>query len=937
MAKALKQWMIAMVSIMAMIASFPLNTLAQAPEGINYQAVARDLNGNALSNAQIDVRFGILSTSPTGTLLYEEEYQLVFTNDFGLFNLVIGQGGNTNNGLLANFSDIDWGADAHFLRVEINPQMQGYEVFSTTQLLSVPYALYAKSSGNRIKAGAGILVINNDSIINIGDTSNFNEIQNLSINAAQDSILLDNGGVGIAISDLNIVDDQQLSLNGKILELTGVNPSAVDLTTVLGVDSVKGIDDTTLRLHYADGLVEDIKIQGADTSDTNELVDSLVLSNSQLLLYQQGNLQAQVNLDTLGDGRLDSLASIVTSLELRFEADSIALRDSISNVRIDLASELALIDQRITQDSIRLQNLRAKTSSDSLIFQDSIRIHRDSIEVLSDTVAALRTDLNTHVAADDDLSSTNELNTGVVLNGTDLEVSDAGGTIIVDLSSLVGTDDQDLSLNATRDSILIEDGVGIDISYVLDSITDLQSRFEADSIKKNDSLAVQRGDINLNRGNIATNTTNIGNNAANIATNTTNIGTNTANIATNTSDIATNASDIATNQTDIANNTANITTNTTNIGTNTANIATNTTNIATNTSDIATNASDIATNQTDIANNTANITTNTSNIATNTTNIATNTSDIATNASDIATNQTDIANNTANITTNTTNIGANTANIATNTTNIATNTSDIATNASDIATNQTDIANNTANITTNTSNIATNTTNIATNTSDIATNASDIATNQTDIANNTANITTNTSNIATNTTNIATNTSDIATNASDIATNQTDIANNTANITTNSSNIATNTTNIATNTSDIATNATDIATNQTDIANNTTNITTNTGNIATNTANIATNTSNISDNTDSLVAHRNKINAHIAADGDLSSTNELNTSVTLTGTDLNITDAGGTLTVDLGALSGVDTDDQNLSLNAARDSILIEDGMGISYWKKEKC
>ena len=193
MIKGLKQWMIPMISVMMILLSSPLNVMAQSPLDVNYQAVARDLNGNALGKQIINVKFGILSNSPTGTLLYEEQHDLIQTNDFGLFSLVIGQGANTLNGSLPNFSSIDWGSAAHYLRVEIDAG-NGFEQISNAQLLSVPYALYAKSSGSRIKAGAGILVINNDSIINIGDISNFNEIQNISINAAQDSILIDRGG-----------------------------------------------------------------------------------------------------------------------------------------------------------------------------------------------------------------------------------------------------------------------------------------------------------------------------------------------------------------------------------------------------------------------------------------------------------------------------------------------------------------------------------------------------------------------------------------------------------------------------------------------------------------------------------------------------------------------------------------------------------------------
>ncbi|MGB1699131.1 MAG: hypothetical protein ACPHRO_04190, partial [Nannocystaceae bacterium] len=118
--------------------------------------------------------------------------------------------------------------------------------------------------------------------------------------------------------------------------------------------------------------------------------------------------------------------------------------------------------------------------------------------------------------------------------------------------------------------------------------------------------------------------------------------------------------------------------------------------------------------------------------------------------------------------------------------------------------------------------------------------------------------------------------SDIADNAANIATNTADIASNTSDIATNASDIADNAANIATNTADIANNSAAIASNDADIASNTVDIANNTAAIASNDADIAANASGISANT-------SLINGHIAADGDLSPTNELQSWSTLPG------------------------------------------------------
>ncbi len=104
---------------------------AQAPQGINYQAVARDGDGNLLVDTRIVVQFDILSGTTDGPAVYSEVHEAL-TNTYGLFNLVIGRGVPESSTL----ADINWAADTYFLRVIVDGNTLG-----TTQFLSVPYAL----------------------------------------------------------------------------------------------------------------------------------------------------------------------------------------------------------------------------------------------------------------------------------------------------------------------------------------------------------------------------------------------------------------------------------------------------------------------------------------------------------------------------------------------------------------------------------------------------------------------------------------------------------------------------------------------------------------------------------------------------------------------------------------------------------------------------
>jgi hypothetical protein len=115
---------------------------AQAPpQGINYQAVARNTSGAELQNTPLTVRIGIYTDASATNQAYEETHA-VTTNSFGLFNVIIGQGTQTS---VNAFNTILWANSAYYLKVEIDGG-SGFTNMGTTQLMSVPYALYAGAS-----------------------------------------------------------------------------------------------------------------------------------------------------------------------------------------------------------------------------------------------------------------------------------------------------------------------------------------------------------------------------------------------------------------------------------------------------------------------------------------------------------------------------------------------------------------------------------------------------------------------------------------------------------------------------------------------------------------------------------------------------------------------------------------------------------------------
>jgi hypothetical protein len=124
-------------------------TMAQAPNLMNFQGVARNSVGNVVANQNISVRLTVHDGTATGTSVYSET-RAVTTNPFGLFNIVIGSTGATN--VTGTIAGVNWLSSAKFLQLEVDAAGgNSYTNIGTTQLVSVPYAF---SAGTALPSGA---------------------------------------------------------------------------------------------------------------------------------------------------------------------------------------------------------------------------------------------------------------------------------------------------------------------------------------------------------------------------------------------------------------------------------------------------------------------------------------------------------------------------------------------------------------------------------------------------------------------------------------------------------------------------------------------------------------------------------------------------------------------------------------------------------------
>jgi hypothetical protein len=129
------------ILLICVLYAFIGNIKAQVPQQFNYQAMARSTAGTALANVTVKTKISILDGSATAPSVYSE-IRSVLTNQLGLFTIAIGSSGTISS--TGNFSTINWATGSKFIKVEIDPlNGTNFLPLGSTELLSVPYALYA--------------------------------------------------------------------------------------------------------------------------------------------------------------------------------------------------------------------------------------------------------------------------------------------------------------------------------------------------------------------------------------------------------------------------------------------------------------------------------------------------------------------------------------------------------------------------------------------------------------------------------------------------------------------------------------------------------------------------------------------------------------------------------------------------------------------------
>ena len=305
------------------------NAYSQSPSNFTYQSVVRDGSGKLLSNKEISFRISVLKNSESGQVVFEEEHS-VTTNINGLATLIVGKGSGNDD-----LGGIDWGDGSYFLKVEIDPE-GGFNFIAedTTQLLSVPYALYSSSSGSSLTiTGQDYLTISN------------NEITVNQIDLSDDVVgilPIVNGGTGSSTAPMvGVITAADAASARNVLGLSTVASSGSynDLTDKLtagtNIDITNGvISSTDTNTEYTAGTNIDITNGVISSTDTNTeytagtgiSIDGNNAISSTITQYTDANAQAAFTAGT----NIDITNGVISSTDTNTQLSTSDVRDKFS-------------------------------------------------------------------------------------------------------------------------------------------------------------------------------------------------------------------------------------------------------------------------------------------------------------------------------------------------------------------------------------------------------------------------------------------------------------------------------------------------------------------------------------------------------------------------------------------------------------------------------
>jgi len=338
-----------------------ITTFAQSPNSINYQAVLRDDGSALISDQNVGVQITILSGSILGTPVYQETHA-TSTNANGLMSIAIGAGSSADD-----FSSIDWSNGPYFIKTETDPSGgSNYTVTGTSQMMSVPYALYAKTSGSSITtAQAQAIEDNTLDIVDAFTKISANETD-IATNAGDISDLIDgqdlqNNAIALNTTKVGITSEQASAILANREYVTNVETDLNELKLEIG-----SLPDGYIFIGNANGVTEAVQVQGDATIGSNGVSITADAINTAKILNEtilNEDIAANAAID---QSKIAGLSTSLTTISQDITNNTTRINDAIAgagletdgtyvpgsktnyiNAETSLASALEVLDDQI--------------------------------------------------------------------------------------------------------------------------------------------------------------------------------------------------------------------------------------------------------------------------------------------------------------------------------------------------------------------------------------------------------------------------------------------------------------------------------------------------------------------------------------------------------------------------------------------------------------
>ena len=270
--------------VMFLICSYV--AFAQTPEKMSYQAIVRDANNTLLVDKLVGIQVSILQNSETGSEVYIETHSVV-TNMNGLVVLEIGMGVTSYD-----FSSIDWTNGPYFVKVETDLNgADNYSISGVSQLMSVPFALYAKASGNGITTSQADAIVGNTAKTGITTS----QADAIVANTAKTGITSDQADAIVTnTTKTGITTDQADAIVANTAK-TGITSDQADAivanTAKTGItsDQADAIVTNTAKTGITSDQTDAIVTNTAKTGITTDQTDAIVVNTAKISLPSGGN------------------------------------------------------------------------------------------------------------------------------------------------------------------------------------------------------------------------------------------------------------------------------------------------------------------------------------------------------------------------------------------------------------------------------------------------------------------------------------------------------------------------------------------------------------------------------------------------------------------------------------------------------------------------